>query len=281
MTEPSPPSEPRLTPEQRRVVAVLAGLAALLLVVLLVALIVRDDPDDSIVADATTTTAAEETTTTVDLRTSTTAAPTTTTAAGAATTTTTAAPKPVVDGRGAVLVAPGSAVRREMTANECGTLGDDDWAVECGLFTGKGGVEMAWLVEQKEEAFRAFVLRRAQGRQWNVVLEARDEAAARFADVNVRVADVSGDRAAEAVFGFRLVGGAEVLAVDVVEGPGRVVVHRDSPKGSARVSSGQLDLWEAAAGGRYDHLTIRFVDGAWRIVANVKVAAGDVPPSQL
>lgn len=272
---------PRLTPEQKRVVVVLAALTGVLLLALVVALVMRDDPDDSVVIDATTTTTAtaiaEETSTTIDLPSSTTAAPTTTTKP---TTTTTAAPKPAIDGRGAVLVAPPTASRREMAGNQCASLAESGSTAECGLFTGKGSVEMAWLVEQRDSGRRAFVLRKVQGRQWNVVLEARDDSGARFADVNVRVVDVSGDGAAEAVFGFRRTGTTEVLAVDVVEAPGRVVVHRESPKGSVRLSPGQLDLWEAT-GSQYDHLTVRFADNAWRIVANVKVSPADVPPSQL
>lgn len=282
--EPAPDGEPRLTPQQKRVVAVLAGLTGLLLVALLVALAVRDDPDESVVVDATTTTTSstvpEETTTTVDLPSSTTVAPTTTAKPSSTTTSAPPPPKPVIDGRGAVLTAPPSTMRREMAGNDCATLAEDGWTPECGLFTGKGSTAMAWLVEERAGAYRASVLRRGQGRQWTVVLHARDDDGSRFADVNVRVADVSGDGPAEAVFGFRRKGFDNVLSVDVVEGPGSVVVHRDSIKGSARVTTGQLDLWEAS-GSQYDHLTIRVADGAWRIVANVKVSPAEVPPSQL
>ena len=271
-----------MTQQQKRILVALGALAGVVLVALIVALLVRDDSDENITADdTTTTTVVEETTTTVDLRSSTTSAPTTTTttAKPSSASTTTTAPKPVIDGRGAVLTAS-SSPRREMTGNDCASLAEAGWTAECGTFTGKGGVEMAWLVEQRAPAFRVYVLRRVQGKQWNVVLEARDDDGSRFADVNVRVVDVSGDNAAEAVFGFRGLGTTAVLSVDVVEGPGKVVVHRDSRQGSARLSPGQVDLWEAA-GAQYDHLTIRFTDNAWRIVANVKVPPADVPPSQL
>lgn len=279
----NPPPPPGLTPEQKRVVVILAGLAAVLFVVLVVALLVRDDPDDSIVADATTTTTipAEETSTTVDLPSSTTAAPTTTTRP-TTTTSTTAAPRPVIDGRGAVLAPPSTATRREVSGSSsfCDALADPGWTAECGAFKGRDKAELAWVVERKDGGLRARVFRHGQGRQWSAVLEARDDTGSRFSDVNVRVIDLSGDGTDEAVFGFHQQGTAEVLSVDVVEGPGAVVVHRDSPKGSARLSTGQLDLWEAA-GNQYDHLTIRLSQGAWRIVANVKVSPSDVPPSQL
>src|SRR5688572_15455599 len=128
---------------------VLGGLTAVLFVALVVALLVRDDPDDTVVADATTTTTGptDDTSTTLDLPSST-VAPTTTTGRPTTTTSTTAAPKPVIDGRGAVLGAPSSAARREMAGNECGSLAEAGWTAECARFTAKGSVEMAWLVEQ-------------------------------------------------------------------------------------------------------------------------------------
>lgn len=285
--DPAPETgEPRLDHRQRVILAVLGGLAAALVVALVLAAVLTDDADEAVVTDATTsstaTTPVEDTTTTVDLPTSTTAPATT--APPTTTTTTTQPPRPVVDGRGAVLVAPATATRRQLSDSRCETLAADGWGVECGLFRGKGNVELAWLVEsravaEKEgvTARRAYVFRRISSGRWASVLEAADEDGTRFADVNARVVDVSGDGAMEAVFGFHR---PDLLAVDVVEGPGAVVVHRDARRGSVRVSTGQLDVWEAA-GSQFDHLTIRFSDNAWRIMANVKESSGQVPPSQL
>lgn len=285
--ETEPPTS-RLDHRQRVVLAVLGGLAAALVVALVLAALLTDDADEAVVTGATTSSTAstvpEDTTTTVDLPTSTTGPTTTTRPTTTTTTTTTQPPRPVVDGRGAVLVAPSTATRRQMSDGRCETLAAEGWGAECGLFRGKGNVELAWLVEtrtvgEKEgvTARRAYVFRRVSSGRYASVLEATDEDGTRFADVNVRVVDVSGDGAAEAVFGFHR---PDVLAVDVVEGPGTVVVHRDARRGSARVSPGQLDVWEAA-GSQFDHLTIRFSDNAWRIVANVKQSPGQVPPSQL
>lgn len=295
MPPPPPPSDPTppetgLDPRQRTVLAVLGGLAAALVVALVIAALLTDDADEAIVTDATTsttaTTVAEDTTSTVEVPTSSTGPTTTTqpTTTTTTTTTTTQPPRPVIDGRGAVLVAPSTATRRELSEGRCETLAADGWGAECGLFRGKGSVELAWLVESRtvgdedtRTARRAYVFRRVSSGRYASVLEATDEDGTRFADVNVRVVDVSGDGAAEAVFGFHR---PDVLAVDVVEGPGKVVVHRDARRGSARVSPGQLDVWEAA-GSQFDHLTIRYTDNAWRIVANVKESPGQVPPSQL
>lgn len=259
----------------------------MLFVVLLVARAVVDDGDEAVVTGTTTT--VEETTTslgsTSTTTTTTTAKPTTTTTTTTAkptTTSTTQTPKPVVDGRGAVLVPPATSSRREMQPQVgCKSLADPGWTAECGTFTGKGGAELAWLVEEQASARRAYVLRRAQGKQWNVVLEARDDDGTRFAAIVVRVLDLSGDGAAEAAFGFRRQGSGDVLAVDVVEGPGSVVVHRELRQGSARVSPGQLDTWDACCAGQHEHQTIRYTQGAWRIVASVKEPSSSVPPSQL
>jgi hypothetical protein len=289
---PDGPDEPRLTHRQRVILAVVGGLMAALVVALVAAALLSDDADDSVVVGATSSTSStvpEETTTTVGLPTSTTAATTTTTVAPTTTTSTTQAPKPVVDGRGAILTAAAPSARREMTGTDCRTLAATGSTAECGAFRGKGNVDLAWLIESRTvsgergttfTARRAFVLRKAADNRWTPVLEARDDDGSRFTAIAARVDDVSGDGAAEVTFGFRQRGAANTLSVDVVEGPGTVVVHRDAPGGSARVSTGQLDLWQAA-GDRFDHLTIRFTDNAWRIVANVKETAGQVPPSQL
>ena len=59
--------------------------------------------------------------------------------------------------------------------------------------------------------------------------------------------DLSGDSFEEVVVGFRSVANGPLL-LDVVEGTGSVVVHRDlaGPGPSARVSQGQFDTWAAA-----------------------------------
>jgi hypothetical protein len=130
-------------------------------------------------------------------------------------------------------------------------------------------------------ARRALVWRRGTGQQWTLALRASDDTGDQLAAVRARVEDLSGDGAAEIAFGFTRVGASAVLAVDVVEGPGTVVVHRELPRGVARVSSGQLDMWRRTDPTHYAHEVIQVRDGAWRIVASATVAASDVPPSQL
>lgn len=275
----------------------LAGLLAVLILVLAVAQLVGDDGDEAVVADdATTTTAGEgpaastDATGTTAASAASTAAPTTTGATRPPATTTTTRfrttttvdPGPVVTGAGAILLPPGSTERREMRRQAgCESMAAPGWEAECGTFTVKGGVELAWLVEVDDDARRAFVFRKEQGRQWLAVLIALDEGGTRFEDVNVRVGDVSGDGSPEAVFGFHRRGTGDFLAVDVVEGPDSVVVHRELRDGRARASSGQLDAWERCCPTEFDHHTIRYVDGVWRIAATVRERQSAVPPSHV
>jgi hypothetical protein len=193
---------------------------------------------------------------------------------------------PVVTGQGAVLHAPATAETRLVpVGGGCEALGDPGWTVACGTANARGGV-LAWVVETMatgdgDTARRAMVFRRGTGQQWSLVLRAADDSGGQFAAVRARVEDLSGDGAPEIAFGFTRTGASAVLALDVVEGPGNVVVHRELPRGVARVSSGQLDTWRRTDGARYAHEVIQFRDGAWRIVASTPVPAGDVPPSQL
>ncbi|HVF75101.1 MAG TPA: hypothetical protein VM938_08630 [Acidimicrobiales bacterium] len=270
-----------MTPKQRIAAAVAGGMAALFVLALLIAALVGDDGDDELVADATTTTASsvvEETTTStgVEEPTTTTAAPTSTTALA----TTTTAARPVLNGQGAVLRTPASPIRRTIRqGGGCTQFATPGWTAEC------VGIRSDWylVIESKAAAGgatarRAYTYRQETGETWIAAAEARDDDGSRFTEIRFRGEDIGGDAAQEAIFGFRRTGSTRMLAVDVVQFPGNVVVHRESPDGSARVSPGQLDLWEAA-GTQYDHLTVRFVDNAWRIVASTKVNKSAVPPS--
>ena len=272
-----------MTRRQRIVLGVAGGLFLAFVLALAIASLVDDDPDTAIVADATSTTTssivADETTTSLDLPT-TTAAPATTTTASP--TTTTRRQAPAIDGRGAILRPPASPVRRTVRQGGCcSQFADAGWTAECGAMR----TDWYWVVETKPAAGgatarRAYMFRQEAGETWVATLETRDDDGSRFAEIRFRGEDIGGDESSEAVFGFRRTGSTRILAVDVVQFPAAVVVHRESPDGSARLSPGQLDLWEAA-GTQYDHLTIRYTEGAWRIVATSKVDRAAVPPSHV
>ena len=249
--------------------------------------------DGDRVTAGTSTTTSSTTTSSSSTSTSTTTSttpPSTTTPATTAAPSTTATPTtvvlPVVTGQGATLRPPATAETRAIPpGGGCEALGDAGWTVTCGTASAKGSV-LVWVVETMPTADgatarRALVFRRVTAQQWSLVLRAGDETGDQLASIRARVEDLSGDGPAEIAFGFTRVGASAVLAVDVVEGPGNVVVHRELPRGVARVSSGQLDTWRRTDTTHYSHEVIQFRSGAWRIVASATVPASDVPPSQL
>lgn len=201
-----------------------------------------------------------------------------------ATTTTTA---PVVGPRGAVLVPPPRPASRATGPDEsCESMASAGWTATCEMYDTRSG-RLVWLIEtrpadQGRTAHRALILRqRAPSSVYDVALQAFDDGGGRFVAVNAAVADLAGDGSPEAVVGFRRVGGAAMLVIDVVE-EARVAVHRELLRGSTRVSAGQLDTWAAdqPSGASYVHDVIRHARGAWRIVASTR-EAGPPPPSQV
>ena len=203
---------------------------------------------------------------------------------------------PVVTGAGAVLRAPAAPDHRIQDPSGCQSLADAGWGdVKCGAAR-TATATLTWLTEARPgpagaTATRAYVFRaRGQaGAGQDVVLEELDDNAASFTAVNARVDDVAGDGHQQILFGFRSQGTAERLLVDLVTGDGAVSVHRDLVQGSARTAPGQLDTWSAVLGpgdpaccpSSFEHDTVRYVQGAWRIAAQAASPPTEVPPSQV
>lgn len=270
----------------------IGSLAAVVLAAFVTLLVVwaNDDSPDNVVAGTSTSSALTSTSSSTSTTSTTAPAATTTTAPPAATTPTVAPPttavQPIVTGQGAVLAPPASPdVRTVPAGGNCSALADAGWEATCGT-TGAKDAVLAWVVETRQTelgrtARRVLIFRRGSGQQWTLVLRAADESGTQYSDIRARVEDVSGDGTGEIAVGFRRVGASAVLDVDLVEGPGVVAVHRELPRGAARVSSGQLDTWRRLDSSRFSHEVIQFRDRAWRIVGSAVVAASDVPPSQL
>jgi hypothetical protein len=280
-----------VTPAQRRALLIAGGIVAVAAVVIAVLVLPGGDDDGDDVATVTSTSLETTTTvrpTTIPLQPVTTPPPgETTTTTGIATT---AAPAPVVDGQGAVLARPATAsTRTRPQGSGCASLGMTGYSVRCGEVE-DGSDTFAWLVERHNVTggIRVSVLREAGEDRFTVVLEALDDGPAgpaRFSAVGVRSQDLSADGTPEFVFGFRNQGSGAILDVDVVDAPGRVVVHRSLDKGRAEVSDGRLDVWAAEFGpndasccpSRYRHGLIRRTEGAWRLVSSTLEPPGAVP----
>ncbi len=219
-----------------------------------------------------------------------TTAPTATPGAPRAGTSGSTATSPMAASAGSSAVGPTGAVLTRPTdttttrpvdkAKGCNSANDPGWEIsECGALR-SGGSVLLWLVETKGKGIRTLVLREQTAGRWVVVLAARDDNGKAFSEVGVRGEDVSGDGQPELVFGFHRRGDDKVLAVDVVDAPPAVVVHRDLVQGSATATKGRLDTW-AANGDAFDQVAIRFISGQWQASAPQRVARSAVPPSSV
>lgn len=175
-------------------------------------------------------------------------------------------------------------------------MADRGWGdVKCGTAR-TATASLTWLIEARPgsaggAATRAyvFVAKGQAGPGQDVVLDAFDDDGSSFTGVNARIDDVAGDGHQQIVFGFRSQGTSERLLVDLVGGDGSVAVHRDLEQGSARTAPGQLDTWSAVLGptdpeccpSSFEHDTIRYLQGAWRIAAQTSSVPNQVPPSQV
>jgi len=284
-----------MTPRQWRVVLALAVAVGVLGVVVgLVALLGGDGSKERVDAagkDSTSTSSTVASSTTVALRPvappTTAAGPTETTGAPSETTT---GPAPVVGPQGAVLRrTTGSEERRRAPGGGCTTLAQAGYRAECGDVS-DGGDDFVWMIEERltNGGLRAAVMVRTGPSTYRSVLEALDDGPAgpvRFAAISVAVADVSGDGTPEIAFGFRSQGSGAILDLDLVDAPGRVVVHRTLDKGRGSADEGRLDDWAAEFGpndaaccpSRFRHAVVRFADDAWRIVESRLEPASQVP----
>jgi len=189
---------------------------------------------------------------------------------------------PPLTGEGALLVRPASdTVRPIDKAKGCNSAVDPGWRiVDCGALRRDDAI-LVWTVQSNGSALRATVLRERTAGEWLTVLMASDDAGTRWSKIGVRGEDVSGDGRPDLVFGFRSRADDRALAVDVVDGPGTVGLHRLLPRGAVRVEKGALHGWAALADGSYEHTTWKWLADAWRVAAAERVRADAVPPSMV
>jgi hypothetical protein len=198
-------------------------------------------------------------------------------------TTTTVAPPTTLGTAGAYLLPLAQPLTRTGDPANCATFADPGWSARCGLVRASGG-DLVWLIESAPApagtAFRVLTLRHLNGQLWSVALAADDEGALReWVSVGAAVADVTGDGYEDAVFGFHGPPPANWLVVEVVSRTGQVNLHRLYLfSGSLTYVTGQLDGWWLDSTGAPFHEELRFLSGAWRIVAQAS-ADGAHPPS--
>ncbi len=192
---------------------------------------------------------------------------------------------PAVTGAGAELGPPAAAVLRPTPTAGCGGLADPGWTViSCGT-AGVAPLTLTWLIETLPVGpvlgHRVTVWRPATAGQYKAVLVAADDRGTLWSDIHAAVAPVSAAGGQQLLVGFHVIA-TKALDIDLVDSPGRVVVHRSEARGAAVASPGQLDTWAAVgdASPAYLHEVIRNTDGVWRLVLSTR-AAGSAPASQV
>jgi hypothetical protein len=198
---------------------------------------------------------------------------------------------PVLTAAGAVLTPPSTPLDRPAPVVGCADLGDTGWTVtSCGN-AGEAPLFLTWVVETEPVgstmAHRVIVWRPATDGQYEAALVATDDQGTVWSSVGAAVATVSTAGGEQLLVGFHVIA-TGALDWDLVDSPGRVVVHREERGGAAVVSPGQLDAWAASPArgdpaccpSMYVHEVIRNTDGSWRLVLATRTR-GPAPASQV
>jgi hypothetical protein len=100
------------------------------------------------------------------------------------------------------------------------------------------GVEVGWLVEENVAGpLAASFLTRTSPTEWTRTLESEGA----FDSVNVRLDDLTGDGAIEAVYAFHT---GRSIVIDAVDSTGTVILHIDVGDGEVNVASGVVTVWQ-------------------------------------
>ena len=201
-------------------------------------------------------------------------------------TTTTIAPPTRIGAEGAYLEPPGYTAVRISDPSNCSADADGpQWSTTCGVAHSSGG-DLMWVIESQAVpagmAWRVYALRQRQGDQWVVTADVGDDTGQReWTAVHAAAVDVTGDGRQDLVFGFHVAGASQPLVVEVVSGPAGVNLHRVYvADGSLTFVPGQLDGWWLDDSGEPYHEELRYLSGAWRVVAQAS-ADGVHPPSSV
>lgn len=198
-------------------------------------------------------------------------------------------------GTGGALLRPAAAGAPELVgfgaAADCTALGAAPFTVEsCGLVDSTAGT-LIWavFVDGADATHYAGVFAQSGPDTWVPALDVHEDfegawTAARFAQ-----GDFDGDGADELLFGARIAGSGGYLELDIVDITGGnpvVGAHLELERGAAIGESGRVRTQEAfyaptdaaCCPTKVNRLTIRLVNGSWRVVDSEQVPAGS-PPS--
>jgi hypothetical protein len=194
---------------------------------------------------------------------------------------------PVVDGTGAVLLAPPDQAPAPIPlpqGDPCTVLVPAGNGIECGV-TGAGDQRLMWTVEPLPgtPGRRVTVLRLADGLATPTLVV--DDDGTQFAAVTAVPGDIDGRPGDELVVGFRSQGSSAYLDLDVVGGDGTVVAHRSLDKGRAEPATDGVRTWSARFGpdddnccpSAYQAEQLVFDGTRWRLAPSVLVDADQAP----
>jgi hypothetical protein len=203
---------------------------------------------------------------------------------------------PAVTAAGTRFHTPARAVTKAYAADpqSCELL-DAGWHGRCGRFR-SGAREAAYVLQERDQGHGRFAeqvhVYRREASRWRLVLVGEQAlSGGEGGDTFGTVSDLAKDGAPKLVLITTTVAAPglpndRLRQIDVVEASGVVVVHRDLRYGVARRADGihgGLRTWSAATTnpyGNYTETTIRYQDGAWRIVGQRAVQPRDVPPQR-
>jgi hypothetical protein len=212
--------------------------------------------------------------------------------------TTPAAPAAITPA-GQILRARGGAVTPGVETLACNSLVSPGVPGQCGEVL-VGTERVVWIVESRPDpeggtAFAARILTySAEDGGWLERLQADDPQGERWSNVTVLPTDLTGDGVPELVAGFRRLGERGILEYDIVgyrqDGRPEVFAHPDpAGRGSVLVQGGVIEEYagQYAEGDQdccpssFEHRTVVFDSGFFRVDATEIVSAGSVPASQL
>jgi hypothetical protein len=200
----------------------------------------------------------------------------------------------VVTGAGSTLTPPGAPTTKAISASQspnCYALADAGFNDQgCVKITSLLGTAVAIVeVQGSNERDLVYTVAAATAHlalRSTRVLPTSPNASGNYnpAATEVSSSDLANDNTTKAVFYAPISSSSGTnsafTSVDVVEGDGKVVLHRNLAGGVARKAfGGGLETWTPAAASQATHDTFQYRQGAWRLTASAAVSSDAIPDS--